>query len=91
VTTQLDTVRTAEIRYGIGIPEIPLALLRLDRLGLEIILCRDTVVVVLDYGNMLVITQIPHVDGYTDREIILVSILQALSLTTCAHSNSHCA
>jgi hypothetical protein len=89
VTAQLYTVLAAEIGDGIGIPEIPLALLRLDRLGLEIILCRDTVVVVLDYGNMLVITQIPHVDGYTDREIILVSILQALSLTTCAHDYSH--
>ena len=76
VTTQLDTVLTAEVGNLIGLLEVPYTLFRMQLTGLHIVLGSDTAKLTFYQSNLAVIANVALVEGNANQEIILVGILQ---------------
>ena len=76
VTTQFDTILTAEVSDFVGLLPVPLTLLRMQLTGLHIVLSRDAAELSLHQINLVVVTHITLVQGYTNQEIVLVSVFQ---------------
>jgi len=75
VATKRDVVLAAEISDLVGILPVPLAFARLERNRFHVILGSNAVEILLDEGNLIRISHIPHIDSYSDCKIVLVSVL----------------
>ena len=76
VTTHLDTVLTAEVSNLVGFLKVPNALLRMDFAWFPVILGSHTVKLLLDNLDLSGISHIRLIDSHTNREVILIGILQ---------------
>ena len=79
MSTQFDTVLTAEIGNAVGSTEVPNTFLGLHQSHLHVIFCSDAVEVLLDECNLVRILNVSLVHCDTNGEIVFVGIFQSNS------------
>ena len=76
MATQFDAVLTTEIGNLVGLLPVPLTLLGMQFTWLHVVLGSDAVELSLHQINLVVIAHITLVEGYTNHEVVLVSVFQ---------------
>ena len=76
VTTQLNTVLTAEVGDLVSFLKVPHALFRMQFTGLHIVFGSNTAKFALNQSYLVVITYVALVKGNANQEVILIGILQ---------------
>ena len=85
VSTQFNSILTAEVGNAVGIIPIEFAFARLCGFGLHVVLTRHAVELTGDESLLLRISDIALIDSHTNHEIIFVGIFQALGIRRHTH------
>ena len=95
VPAKFDSVAAAEVGDFVGVFPVELSVGGFGGLRLHVVLGRNAVEVFFDDGNLFGICDVLHVDSHTDREVILVGILQPCCTAlgescVCSHGKGQC-